>query len=719
MQRSGFGLPSFRRCWLCGAIAGLVYASTHAPGVTSEDSGELVAAAVTRGVAHPPGFPLWTALAGAIVDVCGSPAANAALFSALFGALAVTGVALISIEVGLDQYGATSAALLVAFGGTFWSQSVVAEVYTLNAFLTAVQWFCVLRFAHGERWRWLAAGALAWGLGCTNHYMLTLLLTPPLAFYLVWTIWGCTRRPTGRQLLAIGGLGVVPLSLYVYLPWAASAQPLMNWGDPSTWGRFWAHVSRESYRQLELGTVPRPIDRLLFLWQMAGLGLQEFTAFVAVPGLFGLAIRRTGTKLGHLAFLWGIILFNGPVLMMVLRFSFDRDNRTRVNEYYLPAWMALALLLTLGWGKLLPPRRRVALLLLPLFPFLANYRQNDLRNMDVVHLLNVQLLECIPPNGILFPSSDFTSFPTVYLQTQGIRPDVLLGDITGTPSVGLRKHLRELKRPLLPKVPIEQAVEWTASESFRPVYITDRSQAPATQLLPWGRAYRVLRGAGASPARPPKLPPVRDTVRPALTRCPRGDCLDLLSRNLLATMLVIEAEQLDKIDETGVTERLRWAGELCRDDAKCLNTVGSTAARLGHLGLARQTLTMSVLADPGYGTSRRNAVTVCTETGSLSEGLRLLRTFLPLRLLNGAQRRHSGYSNQENVATEVELNNLGVTAARAGQFHEALWFFERALEGNPSYLAAWKNLEVLYRDHGTEPDAAELVHRLAGSFTDV
>ena len=58
-----------RRDWLfLGAIFAVslaVYSITCARTVTGEDSGELIAAAYTFGVAHPPGYPIWVILAKA------------------------------------------------------------------------------------------------------------------------------------------------------------------------------------------------------------------------------------------------------------------------------------------------------------------------------------------------------------------------------------------------------------------------------------------------------------------------------------------------------------------------------------------------------------------------------------------------------------------------------------------------------------------------------
>ena len=47
---------------LLGAVAGVVYALTCAPGLFYTDTGELAAASATLGVAHPTGYPLFTML---------------------------------------------------------------------------------------------------------------------------------------------------------------------------------------------------------------------------------------------------------------------------------------------------------------------------------------------------------------------------------------------------------------------------------------------------------------------------------------------------------------------------------------------------------------------------------------------------------------------------------------------------------------------------------
>ena len=695
--------------------AGLVFLHSGARAVTAEDSGELTAAAAVLGVPHPPGFPLWTVLAHGFT-LLGVPATGASLLSALAGCMASGVVVMIGQELGLGSTTSCTAGCLVAFGRTFWSQAVIAEVYTLNCLLFTVQIYGLLRCRSTRRLRWAALTALTFGLACSNHYMLALLVAPGLGAYLFLSARDVDGAIRYSQWLLLGLLAVSPSLLYLYLPWAASSRPLMNWGDPSTWESFWAHVSRKAYRALELGAEPRMLDRVSFLWQMVWLGLEEFSAFVTVPGLLAFCLFRSSIRGAERLLLLGVLFFNGPILLSILQFVFDGENRTRVEEYYLPAWVALALITSAGWAAIIPRSRQALILLLPLLPVGLNYRTNDYSKMDAVDVLNRELLEALPPGAILFASSDFTSFPTVYLQTQGVRNDVLLGDITGDPSAALLKHLEDLGRPY-DRDSRMSVVQWTTETSFRPVVITDRSQARGAPVLAWGRGYLIRQGPGATLGwTPEELPSVKQSTAPALAKCPSGECLDVLTRNLLASMLVVEAEHLDQTERPGAEERLEWASDLCSHDTKCLNTVGSVAAELGLGELAETTLMRSVRADPSYSTARRNLVSLYSGR-SLAASLRVLRTLLLFRAVP-KQEPILDSPATEDVPLEVQLNNLGVTAAKQNRPDEALWWFERSILERPDYRKAWKNLEVLYRDHGENPRTIELVRQLAGQSID-
>src|SRR5262252_3863315 len=101
-------------CGLIVFIASLsVYSFTLAPTVTLVDSGELIVAAKSLGVAHPPGFPLYVLLAHlATLIPIGSIAFRVNLASAVFAALGAAMITAAAYQALLNkQRFATSRAI--------------------------------------------------------------------------------------------------------------------------------------------------------------------------------------------------------------------------------------------------------------------------------------------------------------------------------------------------------------------------------------------------------------------------------------------------------------------------------------------------------------------------------------------------------------------------------------------------------------------------------
>ena len=100
-------IPAFRGKTLTSAaivflVALSVYSWTLAPTVTLVDSGELILAARCLGVAHPPGFPLYVALAhlASLVPI-GNVAQRVNFVSAFFAALACATLTLVIVELAV------------------------------------------------------------------------------------------------------------------------------------------------------------------------------------------------------------------------------------------------------------------------------------------------------------------------------------------------------------------------------------------------------------------------------------------------------------------------------------------------------------------------------------------------------------------------------------------------------------------------------------------
>ncbi len=126
---------------------------------------------------------------------------------------------------------------------------------------------------------------------------------------------------TASRLLPIAGLVAAPGLLYFYLRWSAQQGPALNRGEPKDLGRLWAHVSRESYRSLQLGAEVSFADKRGFLSHFLSLWLTEMTPWVlAIAGGLGvIALRRRA----ELALLVVVIVLNSVVLLSVRKFRLN------------------------------------------------------------------------------------------------------------------------------------------------------------------------------------------------------------------------------------------------------------------------------------------------------------------------------------------------------------------------------------------------------------
>src|SRR5437762_11273380 len=120
------------------AAAGTLYFLTAARDIVVGDSPELITAAVTLGVAHAPGYPLFTMLGHLFSQLpFGSIPFRVNLLSVICDALTIGVVYLSACRLIRSQLAAAVAALLVAVNLTFRVLSLAAGVFSLNSLFAA------------------------------------------------------------------------------------------------------------------------------------------------------------------------------------------------------------------------------------------------------------------------------------------------------------------------------------------------------------------------------------------------------------------------------------------------------------------------------------------------------------------------------------------------------------------------------------------------------
>ena len=279
-----------------------IYLWAAPPGLYWLDSGELSSAAVSLGVAHPTGFPLFCLLgkAASLVPL-GELAFRVDLLSAACGAGAIYGLYRILCrwlgESGAATAGAVFGALLPAMGLTFFRESSVAEVYAPTALLLVLALGLIVRVVERDARACdgLALG-LVLGLSLGLHAQLRWLVVAPGVAALGWrAIKGRRRWAWAAPVLLVIGAGVV---LQMPVRAAASRQPAANWNHPRTAGAAWDQLSAGRIRRAFAGEMlshePRVVARNAGSFtSMTVAQLSPLAPILAALGIYALIRRRS------------------------------------------------------------------------------------------------------------------------------------------------------------------------------------------------------------------------------------------------------------------------------------------------------------------------------------------------------------------------------------------------------------------------------------------
>lgn len=518
-----------------------IYLATLAPSITWQhdgaDGGDLTAAAYTLGIPHPTGYPLYVLLAKLFTFLpWGDIAYRVNLMSAFFAAATVPLVYLASsallaptVEMGkglmlseaqgwsdkiVALVASVTAALAFAFSHVFWSQAVIAEVYTLNAFFVAL---IIYMLSYGARIRTFSNSfrlfyplAFLYGLSLGNH--LSMLLLFPAGLFLAWR--GELHRSLKPKTLIVGSaFFLLGLSVYLYLPLRAAQHPSINWGDPHTWPGFTWLVSARLYRQFVFALPWDYVAARLSAW--SALLVQQF-------GWWGLFLSLIG-----LWFWWNENrTFSGFSVIFVATNSIYAIgyNTTDSYVYLIPSFLTIALWLVKGihsalvalrellpfdntqhrsgilrtWVNLIP----YALLLLPLYSLVDNYKTLDLSLDRTAFNYGTEVLSALPANTIILTDTDPHTFALWYFHyAEGVRPDVAVLNATllhyDWYQEGTRRLYPHLVIPSTGSERLSPAVALIDSniESY-PIYLTDPNPEVETRYLlsRKGSVYQVTSG---------------------------------------------------------------------------------------------------------------------------------------------------------------------------------------------------------------------------------
>lgn len=421
---------------LCVTCFGL-YAWTAARDVMWGDGLELVASAITNGVAHPPGYPLWIVLGhlASLVPISGI-AFRVNLTAALYHG-AVVGMVYATAYVLTRRIGASLfAALLLALGSPlFVVWSLQAEVFSLNdLFAASIVLMCVLWLDEPRRWRLIVPLGALFGLGLSNHQ--TLILLVPVV---IWTAW-CGRQTMVRdpRLPSTIGFSALALILGFSLPYAHTllvSQTLSDahFGVARTLPQLLGVIERKAYGSFRLEANPEWQGGTFFarLTILIATGGWPYVFIAAGVGTSALQRRYREFCAATLIAVFSLLAFSAAANSRV-----DGDFSSGIwSRFGLLPLVALAPFSAYGFaalGTLLPAGRvRSTITVLALCGLaIAGVRQVlglSLSHMSDPRTYSRDIFNALSRNAILLTGGDAADLAPVYFQTiEKWRPDVVV-----------------------------------------------------------------------------------------------------------------------------------------------------------------------------------------------------------------------------------------------------------------------------------------------------
>ncbi|KAI1895546.1 hypothetical protein AGOR_G00107360 [Albula goreensis] len=442
-----------RSTWLLTCATVVCVAAIYLPcvqrAVPGGDSGELITAACELGVAHPPGYPLFTLLSyvSMVLLPFNSSAYCVNLLSGLLGAAASGTLCFTVCRVHGAGPGAVLAGAGFAVSRLVWQWSMVAEVFSLNNLFVGLIFSLAACFHRADsatqRKKIAQWGALCCGLGLCNQHTLVLYV----AVIIPWVLLGLhSHQELSLHSLTLLGLcflsGFLP---YLYLPVSSFLNSARwSWGDQTSLPGLLTHLLRAEYGTFSLAKTESTVSLAVMLQAQ----LDHCVADLSPPVLFfaGAAVFLSFIPRRRCVLSWLLV---GMLLLYSLFFSWRANLDIKkplllgvVERFWLQSDAAVCVLAGLGLsglqGVLEQLLGRGALwkagswaITAAVVAHLAhnNHRECDLSHNDVVQRFGLGVLNSIPQNSIILTRGDLPGNTLRYLHyCQGMRSDVSLVD---------------------------------------------------------------------------------------------------------------------------------------------------------------------------------------------------------------------------------------------------------------------------------------------------
>jgi hypothetical protein len=424
-----------------------IYIHNLSSSVYGGDAGDIITAALTKGIPHPSGYPLQTMLGILLlkVPIAATPAWKVGLVSSIFSTLTIVIIYYSVLELTKRRDLSLLTSLTLAFTYSFWLYAEIAEVFALNSFFISVLIFLTIKYTLKNDVIILYLIAFFTGLSLTNNQSIIIIFP-----FIVFTIFVTKWRIIFDVKTIIKGLiyflaGLIP---YIYIPIAAQKYPFMNWGFAVNFENFWYLVTRQYYGWGEgINTVKQT-----FVPYNLSLRLQTYLSYwkhyihPLIPFLISLGLIQVikEKKIKILILLVGSFILAGPFLLIYAGTDFKSFlGIATIERFFISNLIISFLLIPFGiifleklltrlpinvkLVKILKTIFILVLFLIPTILLIVNFRRTNLNKVNIGDRVAIDILSNLPKDSILMLRNDTLAFNTIYFQqAYDYRTDILI-----------------------------------------------------------------------------------------------------------------------------------------------------------------------------------------------------------------------------------------------------------------------------------------------------
>ncbi|MCX7956819.1 MAG: DUF2723 domain-containing protein [Endomicrobia bacterium] len=467
------------------------------PSVNSGDSGEFITTSCTLGVAHSPGYPLYSLIGKFFSNILlfGNYAYRINVMNIIFSVLILSFFVYFLVDLyNKDRQRVIFSYFLFLtfiFSESYLRNTVQTEVFVLNIFMALVILYLLWKMLENSNLNMLLLLFFIFGLAMGNHHTIVFLVPSLLLIF--------NKIFSLKKILLSLLFFILGFSIYLVLPLRSSKNPYFDWGNTEKINNLYKVITRKDYGTFQL-TVESPLKysfgnilnqtKRFFTKEIKDLSILLFIFILASSVVLFLQNRRLLFMLICPYFLSGVFF------VCLSNLPFGELYEGILERFYIfPNFIGI--LIVVFATKYINKNVLRFLFILVTINFIYNMFKNtklcDYRNYYLNYDYGINILRTLPLNSFLFMDGGDDTFYTLgYLQAvEKKRQDLKLHDrgglvfrnVYGDDFRKLTKEEKEVRR---------RKVEETYSLNYPLFYSTfNKNILPGKELKFMGVLYAV------------------------------------------------------------------------------------------------------------------------------------------------------------------------------------------------------------------------------------